>query len=145
MPSAQRIYATSNCIHSTRSTPPKNESTALDLLHRQPRPPHQIYFTNDRVHRTWSASPTPSCTSPKMPSHSHCTPHPCRPCRSAVGTLARFLAVTFFIVGCYLYIGILHHEFLGCDLVSVFAFAISSFYRHIPRIVMSCVCVPSSS
>jgi hypothetical protein len=80
-----------------------------------------------------------------MPSYSRRTPRPRRPRRSAVGTLARFLAIMFFIAGCYLYVGIFHREFLGCDLVFAFAFAISSFYRHTPRIVMSCVCVPGSS
>jgi hypothetical protein len=135
MPWAHRIYATSNRVHRIGSTPWKTVSTAADLLHRRPRPPHRIYFTDDRVHHTGLASPTPSCTSPEMPSLSRRTPCARQPRRSAIG----------FIVGCYLYVDILRREFLGCDLISAFTFAISSFYCHTPRIVMSCVCVPSSS
>jgi hypothetical protein len=141
----RHIGPTPPTVHRTGSSPPKTVSTAPNLFHRRPRPMHRIYFTDDRVHRTGSASPTPSCTSPKMASWSRRTPHPRRSRRSVIGTLARFLAVMFFIAGCYLYVGILHREFLGCVLVSAFAFDISSsFYRHTPRIVMSCVCVPGS-
>jgi hypothetical protein len=145
MPWAHQTYATGNRVHRTGSTTPTTVSTAPELLHQRPRPTHQIYFTDDHIHRAGSASPTPSCASPEMPSRSHRTPRPRRPGRCTVGTLARFLAVMFFTAGCYLYVGILHREFLGCVLVSAFAFDISSsFYRHTPRIVMSCVCVPGS-
>jgi hypothetical protein len=96
MPWAHRIYATSNRVHRIGSTPWKTVSTAADLLHRRPRPPHRIYFTDDRVHHIGLASPTPSCTSPKMPSLSRRTPCARQPRRSAIGTLARFLAVIFF-------------------------------------------------
>jgi hypothetical protein len=83
-------------------------STAPDLLHRRLRPPHRIYFINDRVHRTGYTSPTPLCVVPKMPNRSCRTPHPRRLRRSAVGTLARFLDVmllllldiTYMLVSC---------------------------------------------
>jgi hypothetical protein len=145
MPWVYRIYATGNCINRTGSTPPKIVSTKPDLLNWRLCLPPRIYFTDDRVHRTGLASLSPSCASPKMPSRSRRTPRPRRPRRSTVGTLARFLAIIFFIARCNLYVGILHRELLGCDLVSAFAFAISSFYPHTPRIVMSCLCVPGSS
>jgi hypothetical protein len=80
----------------TGPTLPATASTAPDLHHQRLCPPHWIYSTDDRVHRTGSTSPTPSCASPKMPSRSRRTARPRRPCRSAIGTLARFLAIMFF-------------------------------------------------
>jgi hypothetical protein len=128
-----RIYSTDDHIHRTGSTPPMIAPTAPDLLHRWPHPPHRISITYSLVRLTWNAQPllphpSPSSTPPQRGRYSSPIPR-CNVFYCWMLLICWYLAP---------WISWLRFNFCLC-------IGSSSFYRHTPCIVMSCVCVPGSS